>query len=284
MARVITIGNRKGGTGKTTTSVAVAAGLAHRGRRVLLLDLDPQAHATLSLGVRGDPSGGVFALLSDGRPASELVVATYLKTLHLLPGTRRLTEFERLATPLKEARLRLRDAVRAVAPSYDYVLFDTPPTLGLLTVSALIASDELVIPMQAHFLALDGLAEMVRMVATVNRLYGTRLVIRGIIPTFYQERVRLSRAVMEDIRAHLGAGVLLHPVRTSIGLAEAPGHGKTIYAYDPKCTGALDYLAVVAELDGNGGARATRPEPLAQGCIPPAPELLRGGEHHGEEG
>jgi len=294
MGRIITIGNRKGGSGKTTTAVCLAAGLAHRGRRVLLVDLDPQAHATLSLGVRQATIAGTYAVLAEGKQVSESVLHTGPGTLDLLPAVRRLTEYERLFTPVKEARMRLAHALRPVRPAYDFVLFDTPPTLGLLTASALIASDELVIPMQAHYLALDGLAEMMRMVATINRIYGTRLRIRGIVPTLHQERARLSRAVLEEVRAHLGAGAILHPVRTSIALAEAPSHGRTIYAHDPRCTGAMDYLAVVAELDG--GAAASPPEaesadpqvrapqqPTAQGRSSPAVRSFGGGEH-GQEG
>jgi chromosome partitioning protein len=270
MARVITIGNRKGGTGKTTTCVSLAAGLAHRGRRVLLVDLDPQAHATLCLGVREAPAGGGYALLAERKPLEQLLVGTYLRTLRLLPGTRRLSEYERLYTPVKEARHRLREALAAAGSEYDFVIIDTPPTLGLLTVTALIASSELIVPMQAHFLALDGLAEMMRIVGTLRRLYGGDLAIRGIVPTFYQERARLSRAVMEEVRGFLGPRAILHPVRTSIPLAEAPSHGRTIFAHDPRCTGAMDYLALVAQIDGTPGEVRGRPPASAPRRVPSA--------------
>jgi chromosome partitioning protein len=285
MARVITIGNRKGGTGKTTTCVSLAAGLAHRGRRVLLVDLDPQAHATLSLGVRGASAGGGHALLAEAKPLEQLLVGTYLPTLSLLPGSRRLSEYERLYTPVKEARLRLREALTSTGSRYDYVHIDTPPTLGLLTVTALIASSELIVPMQSHFLALDGLAEMVKIVATIRRLYGGGLAIRGIVPTFYQERARLSRAVLDEVRAFLGPDAILHPVRSSMPLAEAPSHGKTVFAYDPKCSGAMDYLAVVAQIDGLPAAPARAAAGMSSGTDGGTTPASGGeGYSHGAEG
>ena len=274
MARVITIGNRKGGSGKTTTAVCVAAGLAHRGRSVLIVDLDPQAHATLSLGVRTVPSGGMYAVLAEGRPLSEILLPTYRENLRLLPGSRRLSEYERVYTPVREARHRLAEALRPAASSFDFVIMDTPPTLGLLTISALIASTELYIPMQAHYLALDGLADMIRTVATINKLYGTELRIRGVIPTFFQERARLSKAVLADIRSHLGDNAILSPVRTSIALAEAPSHGMSIFQYDAKSAGAMDYLAVVARIDQDRDGEA---QPGPQAAVATGRQGIAGG-------
>jgi chromosome partitioning protein len=189
-------------------------------------------------------------VLAQGKSVSEVTLDTYHPGLHLLPGSRRLADYERHLTPVKEARQRMARALAPVASSYDYVVFDTPPTLGLLTVSALIASTELVIPMQAHFLALDGLAEMIRIVGTIDRFYANGLRIRGVVPTFYQERTRLSRAVMEDVRSHLGPDSVLPAVRSCISLAEAPSHGETIFQYAPRSSGALDYEALAARVDG----------------------------------
>ena len=250
MNRTITISNRKGGSGKTTSAVNIAAALAHRGHTVLLVDTDPQAHATLSLGVtRGNGRDGLLGVLMGTCEPQAAPADTYLSNLKVLPGSRMLADYEREYARDRQKRMVLAERLRDLGNSFEYVVFDTPPTISLLTVASLIASREVYAPMQTHFLALEGLAEIIRVIGQLNRIYGLEIELKGIIPTFYKERTRLSRFVVNEIRENLGDGVLLHPVRVSIALAEAPGHGQTVFQYDLKSNGARDYLAVARQME-----------------------------------
>ncbi len=250
MARIISISNRKGGSGKTTTAVNISAALAHKGKRVLVVDTDPQAHTTLSFGIRRkDIKRDLYSVLVDESGFEESILTTYLDGLSVIPSTRKLMDYERKYSGVKEARTRLGELVGNMNGQFDYVIFDTPPTLSLMTVSALIASTEVLIPMQAHFLALEGLAEMVKLIHSINRVYNLNVSLKGIIPTFYSERTRLSRAIVDEIKRNLGDEIILHPVRMNIALAEAPSHGKTIFQYNLKSHGAYDYLCIANQLE-----------------------------------
>lgn len=249
MSRVIAVSNRKGGSGKTTTAVNVAAALALKGSRVLLVDADPQGHTTLSYGCR-QPGKDLYSMLVDGSEPGSVMSDTSIPGLKIIPASRRLLKFERSLADRKEARLLLRNSLSGLNGDHDYVVIDTPPTVSLLMVSALIASAEVYVPLQAHFLSLEGLAEMVSLVAKINTLYGNGLKIAGVIPTFYRERTNLTRSVIREIRAHFGDDAVLHPVRMSVALAEAPSFGKSIFEYDLKSNGARDYLAVAKQIAG----------------------------------
>lgn len=250
MARIIAISNRKGGSGKTTSTVNVSAALAHKGKDVLVIDADPQAHTTKSFGIMPkDIHLDLYSCLVERRDVEEAIKGTYLKTLKVIPATRRLTLYERNFSREKQARIRLSDCLSSNNREFDYIIFDTPPTLSLLTVSALIASNEVLIPMQTHFLSLDGLTEMVALIAKVNEIYNPDLRLKGIIPTFYKERTRLGRSVIGEIRRNLGEHIVLHPVRVNISLAEAPSFGKTIFQYNSKSNGAFDYFAIARQIE-----------------------------------
>lgn len=245
MKRTIAFCNRKGGSGKTTTSVNVAAALAHRGKRVLLIDADPQAHASLSFGIKANrDNGDLYSLLTNGAMPEDVMTGTYLDTLKVIPASRKLLDFEQQYSREKGAGARLAEKIAAMKTTFDFVVFDTPPTLGLMTLSALVASKEIYVPMQAHFLAMEGLAEVVRVSKKLNEMYGLGLGIKGVIPTLFKERNRLSRAIVGEISCHFGESILLHPVRENIALAEAPSHGKTIFQYKLKSHGAYDYLCI----------------------------------------
>ncbi len=250
MSRTITIGNRKGGSGKTTTSVNLAAALAHKGRRVLVVDADPQAHTTLSLGAdRRSRRKSLFDVLVDGTAAEDVVSDTYLETLHLIPGGSNLALFERDYATDSGARFAISRSLAAIRDRYDYVLIDTPPTLGLMTVCSLIAGSETLVPVQAHFLAMEGLAETLRVLKGIKKYYRRSIRLLGVVPTFFQANVRLSRAVVEQLRNRLGAEAVLHPIRTNLALAEAPSHGMTIFQYQPRSNGAFDYLHLANQLE-----------------------------------
>ena len=251
MKRILSVSNRKGGSGKTTTTVNIAAALAHQGKEVLVVDADPQAHTSLSLGIKPkDVSLDLYSLLVDKREPEEVMADTYLKQLKVIPASRRLTIYERTFSATKEARHSLCERLQDLNGRFDYVIFDTPPTLSLLTISALIASEEVYVPMQAHFLSLEGLVEMVTLISKINKLYNPKLKLRGIIPTFYKERTRLSQAIIAEIKKNLGEGIILHPVRVNVALAEAPSFGKTIFQYRLKSHGAFDYLSIAKQIEG----------------------------------
>jgi chromosome partitioning protein len=247
MSRVIAVTNRKGGTGKTTTAVNIAAALAHRGHEVLLIDSDPQAHATLSIGMKPDERG-LARVLAAGAGVDQCLSPTHTRRLSLLPGSATLAEIGRTAPGDPASIGRLRQSVAAVRNRFDFVVFDTPPTLGFLTLSTLLASDEVYVPTQTHFLAIEGLAELVTIVRKIRHNYPFGPEIRGIIPTFYRGGTNLSRGIIEEIRNSLG-DIVLHPIRLNVALAEAPGFGRTIFQYDPRSNGAADYLAVACQIE-----------------------------------
>ena len=249
MKRSIVFTTRKGGCGKTTTAVNVAAALAHMGHRVLLVDTDPQAHATMSFGIeQGTLSSDLTAVLRGELSARSALQKSYTPRLTVLPASRRLAAYERSHAADKEARRRLAEVIREVREEFELVCFDTPPTSGLLTVQALVAATEAYIPMQAHFLDMEGMIEIVEVVEQIRKHYNREIEIKGIIPTFVGESKTISRQIMDEVEEELGEGIFLKPVRLNEALAEAPGFGKTVFQYDIRSRGALDYYRVAQEI------------------------------------
>ena len=180
MKRIIAVSNRKGGSGKTTTAVNLSAALALRKHKVLIIDTDPQAHTTLSFGfTHGDYRYDLSSVLTEGKKPEEAMIDTAIETLKLIPSGKRLTVYESKYSRIKEARLWLAESLKGMNGDFDYIIIDTPPTLSLMTVSALAASNEVVVPMQTHFLSLEGLAEMVRLISQINKLYNPELRLKG---------------------------------------------------------------------------------------------------------
>ena len=243
MARTFAICNHKGGVGKTTTAVNIGAGLALRGYRVLLVDMDAQANLTDTLRV-ADPTPNVYDVLKGDAAADPVEVAP---RLHVLPASLDLATAEvELTTAIGRERLLL-DALQPLLSRYDFVLIDTAPTLGLLTINAMVAADAVIIPLQAEYYALKGVRGLLGVIDNVQRRVNRGLTIGGVIVTQYDTRTTLHKQVREAIAQQFGAAVFSTPVRNGIAIAEAQAKRSDIFAYAPDSAGAADYSGVVEE-------------------------------------
>ncbi len=248
-AVVLAVANQKGGVGKTTTAISLAAALAALERTVLLVDFDPQGNTTGGLGVdKRALHATVYGWLLGSAAFGETVRATELPSLWILPSNRDLVgaEVELVAAERREHRLAERLAV--ARSEYDYIFVDCPPSLGLLTVNALTAADGVLVPIQCEYLALEGVSELLSTVDRVRESLNPRLEITGFLPTMWDERTNLSRQVLEEIHRFLGEKVFRTPIPRNVRLAEAPSHGKPILLYDIRSKGAEAYLAAAREL------------------------------------
>jgi chromosome partitioning protein len=242
LSHTISISNQKGGVGKTTTVVNLAGYLALAGRRVLVVDNDPQGNASAVLG-EGPSERSVFG---GQRPTS-----TRTRNLSLLPAGRDLSDQEQALARSPQGRLALREALAPLLPDFDVVIIDCPPTLSLLPVNALLAADRLILPLQCEYFAMEGMAQLLAFVEDLRQSSDRAPTLAGILLTMFDHRHPLSRQVEADIRQHLGNSTFKTVIPRDVALAAAPSHGKTIAEYDPLSAGALAYLAVTKEvLDG----------------------------------
>lgn len=256
--RLIALMNQKGGVGKTTTTVNLAAAFARAGRRTLVVDLDPQAHATLHLGVEDDGKPGAYDLLANPGAETKAVVREVGPNLACLPATTDLAGLESEITAAPDRQRRL-ERVLAGLPEFEFVLLDCPPSLGLLTVNALAAAREVIIPMQAHFLALQGVGKLLETVGIVSRGVNPRLRVTGVVLCMHDGASTHTREVVADLERFFEQArgtdtpwrhgrVLRPPIRRNIKLAECPSFGKTIFEYAPDAPGAADYAALAEPL------------------------------------
>jgi chromosome partitioning protein len=247
MTRIVALANQKGGVGKTTTAINLGASLAACERKVLLIDLDPQANATSGVGLPKDETRSIYAVLMDGVPLRSIIRPTALAMLFVAPSSVDLVGVEVELGSAEEREFHLRRAIEDVGSDYDYILIDSPPSLGLLTVNGLTAADSVLVPMQCEYFAMEGVSQLLNTIERVRASLNPRLEIEGIALTMYDERVNLARQVAEEVRNHFGQKVYRTVIPRNVRLGEAPSFGKPIILYDIRSRGSEAYISLAKE-------------------------------------
>ena len=253
MGRIIAIANQKGGVGKTTTSVNLSACLAYLGKKVLLVDIDPQGNASSGVGVnKGEVQQCIYDVLIDDVNVKETILETKVENLYIVPATISLAgaEIELVSTISRE--VRLKRALQEVQGLYDYIIIDCPPSLGLLTINSLTASDAIIIPVQCEFYALEGLSQLLSTIRLVQKHLNKNLAIDGVLLTMFDARTNLGIQVIDEVKKYFQDKVYKTIIPRNVRLSEAPSHGEPIIIYDPKSRGAEVYLELAREVIRNG--------------------------------
>ena len=249
MGSIISFANQKGVVGKTTSAVNIAASLGLLGSRVLLIDLDPQGNATSGVGIiKKDLRGTTREFLSGDADASNVIFETEFTNLWAIPSNTSLAGAEFDLFDFEDSEYRLKNLLEPLKKDYDYIIIDCPPSLGMLTVNALSASDGIVVPMQCEFYSLEGLSQLMITIKRIKRLYNSNLSVTGILVTMYNGRLLLSMQVLSELKKHYADKLFSTEISRNVKLSEAPGFGKPVYYHDRKSKGSREYMAVAKEL------------------------------------
>ncbi len=249
MPRILAIANRKGGVGKTTTTVNVATAMAATGKKVLVVDLDPQGNASTSMGI--DKKGSMpstYDVLIGNAKLSQAVVWTEIPNFSLIPSSPDLAGAEIELVDVENREFRLKEALHKEAVNYDYILIDCPPSLSLVTINALVAADAVIVPLQCEFLALEGVTDLIRNINQIKKRFNPGLALHGVVLTMYDKRNNLSQMVEEDVRSFFGKKVYNTVIPRNVRISEAPSHGKPVLLYDFKCPGSQAYISLTGEV------------------------------------
>ena len=258
IARVLAVANQKGGVAKTTTAINLGASLALANQKVLLVDLDPQANLTSGLGLKDQaaPGGTIYDALTENAPdPSRFVLQTQIDHLSLVPADRQLTGAEIELVPLLARESRLRRFLEPLRSSFDFIVVDTPPSLGLLTLNALVAVDAVLIPLNCEYFALEGIAELLATLDRVRAVLNPSLDIEGVLLTMYDDRTNLGQQVSSNIREFFGEKVYKTVIPRNVRLGEAPSHGVPVILYDPRSRGAEAYVTLANEFIARAASR-----------------------------
>jgi chromosome partitioning protein len=253
VGKVIAIANQKGGVGKTTTAVNLSASLVQEGRKVLIVDIDPQGNTTSGIGInKGDINECIYNVLVEEQKAENVLVPTAMEGLDVIPSTIQLAGAEIELVSAISREMRLKQALDRIKDNYDYVIIDCPPSLGLLTLNSLTASDTVIIPVQCEYYALEGLSQLLNTIRLVQKHLNYDLMIEGVLLTMLDARTNLGLQVTEEVKKYFGDKVFETIIPRTVRLGEAPSHGESIVTYDPKSRGADVYAELAKEVISHG--------------------------------
>lgn len=249
MSKVIAIVNQKGGVGKTTTSINLSSCLAYKGKKILLIDIDPQSNTTSGVGMdKHKIEGSIYDVLINDVQIKDTLIQTKIDNLKLCPSNIQLAGAEIELVPMISREMRLKTALEDIKEKYDYILIDCPPSLGLLTLNALTAADTVLVPIQCEYYALEGLSQLMNTISLIKKHLNKKLEVEGVVLTMYDSRTNLSIQVVEEVRKHFNSKVYRTVIPRNVRLSEAPSHGLPIILYDEKSKGAEAYLELADEV------------------------------------